>query len=300
MPNAWVWALLSDEERRRIDAGDRFHNTQRSDYADPRQYQGGNDFDRPVRGRMERRRARALQRFLDRTQPHTVLEVGPGSGHLTRLVVEHPSVRRYIAVDINAAFLEHLRPRLAALPRHDFSYELVHGTVDTLPDDLACDAVVMMSTVHHIPDRRSLFAQLANRLTIDGRIFAVDPTHYLLRWRQLLQKVRRPGYLAAQLEAARAGRLSTHAMCQRAEYLRVARHAGLEIVTMRFFDLPKRIRRWRGRGFPLGPVTRWTSQEILVECRRPAFPPTPLAVRSHRLAIAAVRALLLVAYVLRR
>ncbi len=114
LPNRWCWACLSSEERSRIDAGNEYWNTQRPDYANPNKYQNGVGFDSTDAPQRNRHRQQLVD-FLDRVQPRSVLEVGPGSGYLTRVIAEHPAVHRYVAVDINSAFLTHLRPRLAQI-----------------------------------------------------------------------------------------------------------------------------------------------------------------------------------------
>jgi len=120
--------------------------------------------------------------------------------------------------------------------------------------------------VHHIPDRDILFRALAERLAAHGRILAIDPTHYLLRIAKMLRKTLAPGYLSHQLQDAREARLSTHAMCQLAEYYVITRRAGLQVTRACFGDQPARVRRWRSAGLPLGPLWRWSSQEMTVEC----------------------------------
>ena len=264
LPNHWVWALLSSEERARVKAGDRYHNTQRPDYADPSRYHGGVGFGAVCDASQEGRRRQLLD-FLDRTRPANVLEVGPGSGYLTKPIVEYPTVKSYVAVDVNPAFLEYLKPHLEAVSRAGLSFDLVHGSPSDVPQ-WKFDAIVLCSVVHHVPDRDLLFRALAERLADHGRIFAVDPTHYALRIVKMLRKTLAPGYLARQLQDAREGRLSTHAMCQLGEYQVVTRRAGLDITRASFGDQPARVRRWRSAGVPLGPLWRWTSQEMTLEC----------------------------------
>jgi len=261
-PNRWVWAWLSPEERALIEVGNRHHNTQRPDYADPSQYQDGIGFDSAPTARYERR-LRQLREFLDRVGPASVLEVGPGSGYLTRTIVEHAAVRRYVAVDINPAFLEYLRPRLERVQKPHFTFELVAGTVDQLPAS-GFDAAVLLSVVHHIPDRERLFSTLGTLLNRPGHVLAIDPTCYLLRIRKLLRKVARRGYLDTHLALVQHGQMSTHAMCQLAEYRAVTRRTGFDIALVHFGDHPGKVKRWRARGLPLGP--RWTAQEITIEC----------------------------------
>ena len=244
--------------------GDLHHNTRRPDYAEPARYQEGLDFDSPVERRT--RNWDQLGAFLDRVRPASVLEIGPGSGHLTRRIVTYPTVERYVAVDINGAFLDYLRPRLTAL-RPDLSVTLVESTIAQAPDE-SFDAVVMISAVHHIPDRDELFTGLHKRLRPAGRVLAVDPTHYLFRLRKMMRKVLKPGYLAYQLSLVNRGEFSTHSMCQLAEYRAIAAKAGFLLTRVEFAEQPRRLLRWCARGVPLGPLWRWASAEILVEFER--------------------------------
>lgn len=263
-PNRWVWAWLSPEERTVVEAGDHYQNTQRPDYADPAQYQGGVGFDSLTDARRERH-LRQLVDFLDRVRPASVLEVGPGSGYLTRTIVEHAAVRRYVAVDVNAAFLEYLRPRLERVQKPDFSFELFAGTVDQVPVS-GFDAVVLLSVVHHIADRERLFSTIGALLNRPGHVLAMDPLP--APDPQAPPQVAQRGYLDMVLGLARQGQLSTHAMCQLAEYRAVTRRTGFEITFVPFDNHPRRVKGWRARGIPLGPLWRWMAQEIAIECVR--------------------------------
>ncbi|MDA1183127.1 MAG: class I SAM-dependent methyltransferase [Acidobacteria bacterium] len=247
-----------------IRKGNQRHNTQRPDYADPTQYQGGTGYDSLIDPRRERSRRR-LVAFLDRVRPASVVEIGPGSGYLTKTIVEHPAVCRYVAVDVNEAFLSYLDQRLASVSKPGFTYSLVTGTVDDLPADCV-DAAVMLSVVHHIPGRENLFRELALRLKRPGHVLAIDPTHYFLRWYKLIRKISRGGYLSHHLAEAQLGKLSTHAMCQLSKYRAVTQSAGFDIVRVEFDDHPRKVRRLAGAGVPLGPLWRWTSQEMAIEC----------------------------------
>lgn len=266
LPNRLVWSCLSREDQVRVHQGDVYQNTHRPDYANPNQYQNGTGFDSPPAVRRTRHRLELLD-FLNRLQPSSVIEVGPGSGHLTRAIVEFPSVHRYVAVDLNRAFLEHLQPRLERVAKPGFSFGLVWGTIESVREE-RFDAAVLVSSVHHIPDRLALFQALAGCLRHQGRVIAIDPTHYLLRLRKVLRKVTSSGYLAKQLEAATRNQLSTHAMCQLGEYRAVTRRTGLAIARVEFFNQPRKVSRLRAIGIPLGPFWRWMSQEMVIECVR--------------------------------
>ena len=260
LPNNWSWALLSDAERARVLAANVTDNTTRPDYADPLQYQGGLNFDSNA-DRLATARGRLVSDFLDRVQPARVLEVGPGAGFYTRLIVTHSAVREYTAVDLNAAFLDFLRPRLA---RTSVTSRLIHGTM--VDATMSVDAAVLISSVHHIPDRVRLFQQIRRCLAPGGSVLAIDPPHYLLQMRKIWRKCRIPGNLAARVRTQNVG---THNMCTLAEYKAIARKTGLRIHSATFFDHPRKIQRLAARGVPLGPLWRWTSQDTAIELHLP-------------------------------
>jgi SAM-dependent methyltransferase len=265
LPNDYVWRLLGPEGRRRIEQGNVHHNTSRADFRDPEQYAGGT-FDDSGDRRTSARGA-LVDEFLDRVQPQAVLEIGSGPGFLTRLIVEHWSVRSYTAIDINPVSIEYLRPRLKAVAarRPGFTFSLVTGTIESVPPS-RFDAVIMLSAVHHIPDRVALFSHLGRLLKVNGRVLAIDPAHYALRLYGLTRKLLSPGYLASMAAVARNNRLSTHAMCRLGEYRRVLERTGFVTERTAFWGHPKTIQRLMGL-VPLGAVGRWMSQEMALEAR---------------------------------
>jgi SAM-dependent methyltransferase len=264
LPNRLAWACLSEKERACVARGNVFGNTRRADYADPAQYQAGVGFDTLDGHRLRNRHQ--LQAFLDRVRPASVLEVGPGSGYLTRMIVTYPTVQRYVGTDINGAFLDYIHPRVTAL-RPDLSTDFVEGTVADVPAELF-DAAVLCSVVHHIPDRDALFREVGARLRSGGRVLAVDPTHYVLQILKIIRKISKPGNLARQLDEIRRCEYGTHTMCQLAEYRAIAAQTGFKVTRVEFSEQPRRLEQWRKRGRPVGPLWRWMAQEILVECER--------------------------------
>jgi SAM-dependent methyltransferase len=72
-----------------------------------------------------------------------VVEVGAGIGQMTEQLLTLPQVSRAIAVEPDAGFCEKFRARLPKT-------ELVHGTVDNLPPNTACDAIVCINVLEHI------------------------------------------------------------------------------------------------------------------------------------------------------
>ena len=151
-----------------------------------------------------------------------MLEVGPGSGYLTRLICEQECVTRYVGIDINAEFLEFLRPRLEELKqlKPGFEYELI-ATDFEARETVPVDAVIMLAAAHHIPNRKQLFAWVARQLKPGGSAFAYDGSHYLPRlaklWRKYWRSYRKPTYRSEQAN------FSTHHMCTIGKYRAIVR-----------------------------------------------------------------------------
>jgi SAM-dependent methyltransferase len=246
LPNRWSWSLLSDEEKGIIHAANDYHNTTRPDYANPDLYSGGSNFDSPE-DRTATIRGRLLQAFLDREQPPAVLEIGPGSGFYTRSICYHTAVKHYVAIDINPAFLGWMKPRLERVTqaKPDFSFELFHGDFKTI-DLPVCNAVVLISAVHHIPDRLALIQRLASLLPAGGSLFAVDPSHYIPRILKLLKN------FCTQYHWPKFWRhhpnLSTHHFCTLEEYRWILNQVPLmSLESVYYFSFPRgtgKIRNW--------------------------------------------------------
>lgn len=220
--NDFVWQCLSPEERARVLAANAVVDTTREDW-NPDTYGGlrttGSETWDSDDVREDTDKGSALLAVLSERRPRSVLEVGPGSGFYTRTICECDSVTRYAAIDINDGFLEYLRPRLdrfAGLAGRPFSFELICGDFRQRSFADPYDLVVLLSTVHHIPDRVDLFARLCAATAEGGAIFCYEPSHYLPRLRKLVRTCLRPGYPTA-------GDISTHHMCSYGEFRQVAR-----------------------------------------------------------------------------
>lgn len=191
------------------------------------------------------------------------MEVGPGSGFYTRLIVTYPSVRRYCAVDINAAFLRYLGSRLSAA-RPGLEYELVHGGLGDVRGPF--DAAVLLSTVHHIPDRTGLFRMLAERLRPGGKVLAADPAHYAVRLAKLVRSCLGDGYLTARYRRDLVN-ISTHHFCTVGEYERICRLTGFRLNSVELLAMSRKLMRLVAplERIGLNGLRRWAAAEIAVE-----------------------------------
>jgi len=247
--NDLSWSLLSDEEKKIISKANEDHNIGRDDYADPEEYgklryEGGENWDHWDRGK-QGHRGDAIAEILNVIQPARVLEIGPGAGLLSRLIAESPFVKEFDAVDIGQAFLDYLEPRLHKLKetKDNFSYRLICADFNSvmLPSN-SYDAVVLLSTVHHIPDRLALFETVAKMVRPGGVIICYDPTHYLIRVMRLMKKCLFSGYLKASYYKKRTN-LSTHHMCSLGEYKKICRKVPQLSIRETVFRVPEKLSR---------------------------------------------------------
>jgi ubiquinone/menaquinone biosynthesis C-methylase UbiE len=192
MRNDKVWSRLSDTEKQIVLKNNDRHNNVRPDYADPLLYQRGRSYD--VVSESPDIVQKKLASFLSENHPISVLEIGPGSGHLTRIIVSRESVRLYTGLDINNAFLEYLRPRLSIVKntKAEFEFNLINADVNEVDfGGQRFNAIVFLSSIHHIPDRVALFKKLQGILHPGGTIFIYEPAHYIPRILYLLGKFHR-------------------------------------------------------------------------------------------------------------
>jgi len=215
------WSLLSEEEKELVKKANAGFNTLRPDYADPARYQGGRSYD-SAEDRTKSPRGLVLRDFLEKYRPRTVLEVGPGSGYHTRQLVEFPTIERYLAVDINDHFLEFIGRRLSSLAKPGFEAAFFCADIVGLEAEIRAEAIILLSAVHHIPDRLELLEKLKGFLAPGGRILALDPAHGLPRVWRLTKKLYSQGYLKKAYRQNPAN-FATHQFCTLGEYRRLCR-----------------------------------------------------------------------------
>lgn len=238
--NDIVWERLSAEEKALILEANIIHNNRRDDYANPETYgtgrvQGGEVFDSEA-DRLSFTRGKILKRTLDAYRPLSILEIGPGPGFYTRLLCESQSVTEYTAIDIVPAFLEYLSPRLGDLvDQHKLDkYTLIKG--DFMQVEVApCDMMVLLSSLHHIPNRVGLFNKLATLLNDGGHITCLDPSHYLARLWHLLQKYIKK-YHKRKYWSDHVN-LATHSFCTYEEFVKITAQVPEIVITDTYFEL---------------------------------------------------------------
>jgi 2-polyprenyl-3-methyl-5-hydroxy-6-metoxy-1,4-benzoquinol methylase len=245
--NDYSWGILSREEKNLIHGLNRSFNTGREDYANPELYglgriEGGENWD-STSSREKTARGRALLAVLKSCQPKKILEVGPGPGFFSRVVCESPSVRSYTAIDLGANFLEYLKPRLEKLgqSKTEFKIQLLQGELAEHKVD-GFDFILVLSCVHHIPNRKEFLEGLAKRLVPGGYIFCFDPSHYLVRWTRLLRGLFVERYLSKAYYLKREN-LSTHHFCTSGEYRKILRGLPELELEQEFFEVANRVKK---------------------------------------------------------
>jgi ubiquinone/menaquinone biosynthesis C-methylase UbiE len=223
-----VWKHLSNDLKKDIKIINYQVNNFRPDYYDPLQYQNGNNI-LSVDDRLSTWKGKQILMYLHRNNPKRVLEIGPGSGYFTKLIVEHDSIEEYHATDINLSFLGHVEDNLS-------QYRIKTKFGDKLNDfkDNYYDSIILLSCLHHIPDRSDYINKLVQKLQEGGSLFFVEPTHYLPRWIHLLNKILNINGYCSNKYLSNFENLSTHHMLTLGEIKYFSKENGLNISEFHF------------------------------------------------------------------
>ena len=241
--NDCSWALLSEEEKLHIKNANEKHNTLRKDYTSPYTYASvrtptGENWENfsydDVQANSKDIKYKFISKALENYKPKNVLEVGPGAGYMSHLICHQESVREYDMIDINSIFIDYI----SSCINNDFHGDsLTHksyvGDASTFKFNKKYDMIVILSAVHHIPDRFTLFNNLKKHLSGGGVIIAVDPSHYLKRLVLLSYKMIKRGYLKSSYYRSETG-LSTHHMCSLGEYKKISKYSNMKIQQVEF------------------------------------------------------------------
>jgi len=213
---------LSSRERSIVLEANRFVNIERPDYKDPLKYGAGRvpggdnwDSESPREGS---ERGQLLIKLLS-LNPRSVLEIGPGAGFYTKIICETASVASYTAIDIAPSFLNYIEERIKALQEYKrFSAEYIcRDLSEGISLGKQHDFVILISCVHHIPNRLRLFEDLKQSVPQGGKILIYEPSHYLPRIFDLLKKCLFSGYLSKSFYQNKRN-LSTHHFCTYGEF----------------------------------------------------------------------------------
>jgi SAM-dependent methyltransferase len=116
---------------------------------------------------------RYLRSLIARDVRGDVLEVGAGIG-ATAAALLTPEVRRWVAVEPDLRLASQIDPDQID-PSGQARIEVVHGTIESVPEDRRFDAVLYVDVIEHIEDDRSELARAAARLRPGGNLIIVAP-----------------------------------------------------------------------------------------------------------------------------
>ena len=233
--NDHSWGLLSEKEKLHVKSLNKKHNSYREDYITPEKNLKNWDSFRYDESKDGKDISYTfLYSALMDFNPESVLEIGPGAGYMSKMVCNHKTVRRYDSIDINDTFSAYIESSI----NNDFDDgSLINnhyiGNASTFNYKKKYDMIVILSSVHHIPDRFTLFDNLINHLSDDGVIVAVDPSHYLKRIILLTYKIFTQGYLKRSFYNSIGG-FSTHHMCSVGEYEKIIKKHNVKISRITF------------------------------------------------------------------
>lgn len=242
--NDWIWPRLTEQEQKFVKQQNDYWNNNNPGYKNPEHYQGqGGQSFRSIGDRENSWEGQQLKLFLERERPRRVLEIGPGSGYYTRQIIECSSVDEYVATDINVKFLEYVDRAIAEHERHDCvrTKFVQMGELDSI--GLEVDAIILLSALHHIPDREKFIKNISRLLSKGGGIFFYEPTHSLARIVQLGWSFIVHRWYSTQVVKQRNNYM-THHFCSVSETRNIAQRSGLEFTLWEVKSkLPPRFRR---------------------------------------------------------
>lgn len=259
--NDWVWARLNDQEKTFVKEHNEYWNNNSPGYKNPEEYQGQSGKTiKTLEDRCSTWEGKMIQKFLDAERPSRVLEVGPGSGFYTRQIIDCDAVTTYIATDINVGFLETVKSGISEHPRaSEIKTDFV--SIDKLDQqEFEVDAIIVLSALHHIPDRPEFIQQITSRLAPGGVLFFYEPTYSFMRVLQLMKSFLLNGWYITKVVETR-NNFMTHHFCSVAETRAIARKLGLHL---EWYDLKSRLPlpRWRKLVAPF-------ANEMVATLRRP-------------------------------
>ena len=269
LPHHVVWRMLSPEEKQIVRGACQAHND--IHYDKPENYDA--EHKREVAAE-QTREGRILLDVLRAGAPSVVLEIGPGNGFYTRLILSQPALNRYVGIDIVRAFVDYVQTHvLAARPGLDA--EVICGQFLQHPFGGTFDLILFVSSLHHIPDREAYFKKCADLLNPGGRIVVIEPKHGFWRIFQLLRKFVKTHHKKTYWMNRR--NLSTHHFLALSEARGWARASGLNMKRFFSFSLkgdayaPPFLRSRLGFvGFDYVPLLHLFARQVYIEFEKPA------------------------------
>jgi ubiquinone/menaquinone biosynthesis C-methylase UbiE len=130
-----------------------------------------------------------------------VADIGAGTGYFSVRLAKAVPGGTVFAADIEHAMLEHLQKRATAEGVKNIV--LVHAGAASANLPKPVDAILIVDTYHHLPDRPAYFSQLKKSLAPTGRVAIVDfrkdspegpPREFRFEAEQIIGEMTQAGY----------------------------------------------------------------------------------------------------------
>ena len=101
-----------------------------------------------------------------------VADIGAGTGYFTIRLAKSEAKPLVFASDLEASMLAHITKRAAAEHLANVKTAQASEASPNLPEPM--DVILIVNTIHHIPNRQAYFTKLAASLKQGGRLAIVD------------------------------------------------------------------------------------------------------------------------------
>tara|TARA_B100001093_G_C26694907_1_gene956474 strand:- start:99 stop:719 length:621 start_codon:yes stop_codon:yes gene_type:complete len=160
-----------------------------------------------------------LNSQLNKFNPKKVLEVGSGPGLFSKMIYKHNSVESLSINDINQGFIDFIIEKEKKISNRKLLNAYVGDIMEIkIPEKF--DMIIIISSLHHIPERIRIFKLFNELMNPGGTIVISEPSHYLKRIYWLLKKIK---MLSTKAYLENIQNYSTHHMCSAGEYKKIIR-----------------------------------------------------------------------------
>ena len=244
--NDLAWSLLTKREQKMIKEVNQSYNNNREAYSNIdnfgtlRQAEGERwdtyDYNNLIKNPTKGNDAIYLNSQLNKFNPKKVLEVGSGPGLFSKMIYEHNSVESLSINDINQGFIDFIVEQEKKISNRKLLSTYI-GDIMGIKISEKFDMIIIISSLHHMPERSRIFKLFSELLNLGGTIVISEPSHYIKRIIWLLKKRK---IISKKAYLKNIQNYSTHHMCSTGEYKKIIRSINdLQIKRIDFDDPTK-------------------------------------------------------------